>query len=108
VADVETSGGGAIQGDANAGHDFIGRDRQQITFNNNNEDNAELWRTITNLETRITLLEHDARNNSRQYWIAIALFVVVIVSIWYLSMKIDNFTRAAQNLSRVTAEQRKP
>lgn len=81
--------------------------RNSVTVNNNDSDTDQLWRAITSLETRMTILEHDQRNNSRQYWIAIALFIVVIASLWYLSMKIDAYTKAAQNLSRIAAEQRK-
>ena len=80
--------------------------RNSVTVNNGDND-AELWRAITSLETRITLLEHDTRSNARQYWIAIILFIVTIASLWYLSMKIDAYTKAAQNLSRIAAEQRK-
>lgn len=80
--------------------------RNSVTVNNGDND-AELWRAITSLETRITLLEHDTRSNARQYWIAIILFIVTIASLWYLSMKIDAYTKAAQNLSRIATEQRK-
>lgn len=105
---IHTGGGSAISGNVETGSgDFAGRDRQSVTVNNNDSDSAEVWRAITSLETRITLLEHDARSNARQYWVAIALFVVTIASLWYLSMKIDAYTKAAQNLSRIAAEQRK-
>lgn len=110
MSEIQTGGGSAINGNVETGGGgFAGRDSQRnsVTVNNNDNDSAEqLWRAVTNLETRITFLEHDTRANARQYWIAIALFVVVIISIWWLSMKIDGYTKAAQNLSRIATEQR--
>ena len=106
--EVNTGGGSAISGNVETGSgDFAGRDSQRNSVTVNTDSDAELWRAVTSLETRITLLEHDARSKARQYWVAIALFVVTIASLWYLSMKIDAYTKAAQNLSRIAAEQRK-
>lgn len=81
--------------------------RNSVTVNNNDSDTDQLWRAITSLETRLTILEHETRANARQYWVAVILIIVAIASIWYLSMKIDGYTKAAQNLSRIAAEQRK-
>lgn len=92
----------------------VGKDIRQtdnrVTFNNNNDndnDNDALWRAIATLDMRLTILEHETRANARQYYIAIILFIVVIASLWYLSMKIDSYTKTAQNLSRVATEQKK-
>ncbi len=105
---IHTGGGSAISGNVETGSgDFAGRDRQSVTVNNNDSDSAEVWRAITSLETRLTILEHETRANARQYWVAVILIIVAIASIWYLSMKIDGYTKAAQNLSRIAAEQRK-
>ena len=105
---IHTGGGSAIGGNVETGSgDFAGRDSQRNSVTVNTDNEAELWRAVTNLETRITLLEHDARSNARQYWVAVILIIVAIASIWYLSMKIDGYTKAAQNLSRIAAEQRK-
>ena len=105
---IHTGGGSAISGNVETGSgDFAGRDRQSVTVNNNDSDSAEVWRAITSLETRLIILEHETRANARQYWVAVILIIVAIASIWYLSMKIDSYTKAAQNLSRIAAEQRK-
>lgn len=90
----------------------VGKDIRQsdnrVTFNNNNDnDNDALWRAVSTLDMRLTILEHETRANARQYYIAIILFIVVIASLWYLSMKIDGYTKAAQNLSRMATEQKK-
>lgn len=83
-------------------------DRRQVNeINVSSNDDAELWRAVANLDMRLTVLEHETRANARQYYIAIVLFIVVIASLWYLSMKIDGYTRAAINLSKIATEQRK-
>ncbi len=112
MSELNTGGGANVGRDVSTGGGgFVGRDEQRNSITINNDDDAALWRAVANLEMRVTILEHDARNNARQYLFAIILFIVVIVSIWLgvwiISARIDNYTKAAQSLSRLATEQRK-
>jgi hypothetical protein len=73
VADVETGGGSAIQGDVNAGRDFVGRDQKISTTIYESADNVaamrhQLARLEDNIQWRLAMLEEkvDRTNNDFQ------------------------------------------
>jgi len=73
VADVETGGGSAIQGDVIAGRDFVGRDQKISTTIYESADNVaamrhQLARLEDNIQWRLAMLEEkvDRTNNDFQ------------------------------------------
>ena len=73
MADVETGGGSAIQGDASAGKDFVGRDQKITTTIYESADNVaairhQLNRLEDNIQWRLAMLEEkvDRTNDDFQ------------------------------------------
>lgn len=115
--DVETGGGSAIQGDAPAGRDFIGRDtdnrHQEINFRSNDDSRtARLEAELNNLKaltmTRFLIAEsqretmkdeirylRDERNDAadlatKQFWIAIIVSLITVATMLYFIWTLNN------------------